>query len=84
MCPRFAAPAADAAYEAAALADCVLVVGTAGVVYPAAGLVFACRLRGATVIEVNPDGEYGLGERGAFGGIWLRGTAASIIPDLVE
>ena len=76
--------AADAAYEAAALADCVLVVGTAGVVYPAAGLVSASRLQGSTVIEVNPDGDYGLGDRGAFGGIWLRGTAATLVPDLVD
>jgi NAD-dependent deacetylase len=77
------AAAASAAAEAAALADCVLVVGTAGVVQPAAGLVSAARARGASVIEVNPDEDYGTGARGAFGGIWLRATAAAVVPGIV-
>ena len=48
----------------AALADCVLVVGTTGVVQPAAGLVSAARSRGAVEIEVNPDEGYGAGGSG--------------------
>jgi hypothetical protein len=45
--------------------------------------VSAARSRGAAVIEVNPDEDYGLGERGTFGGVWLRGTAAEWVPGIV-
>ena len=77
------AAASAAAFEAASLADCVVVVGTAGVVHPAAGLVSSATARGATVIEVNTDPEYGAGERGAFGGLWLRESAAVVVPAVV-
>jgi NAD-dependent deacetylase len=36
-------------------ADAMLVVGTSGVVWPAAGLVEVAAACGATVIEVNPE-----------------------------
>lgn len=35
--------------------DVMLVVGTSGVVYPAAGLVFQAHQRGAKVVIVNPQ-----------------------------
>jgi len=41
------------AIEAIATADLLLIVGTSGVVYPAAGLV--SMLRGGRSIEVNPE-----------------------------
>jgi len=44
-----------AAEDGIARADMVLVVGTSGVVWPAAGIVHAARGRGAFVVEVNPD-----------------------------
>ncbi len=76
-------PEGALAEEASRWCDCVLVVGTAGVVYPAAGLVERARDRGAAVIEVNPDEEYGRGDRGAFGGTWLRAAAGFVVPALV-
>ncbi len=45
----------QAAVEAVAGADIVVVVGTSGVVYPAAGLPEVALARGAVVIEVNPE-----------------------------
>jgi len=75
--------AADTAYDAVALADCVLVVGTSGAVYPAAGIVSAARSGGASVIEINPDEDYGSGDRGCFGGTWLRGAAGDLVPAVV-
>jgi NAD-dependent deacetylase len=75
--------AATAAAAAAHEADCVLVVGTAGVVYPAAGFVEDARDRGASVIEINPDEDYGRGPHGAFGGTWLRAGAATAVPALL-
>ena len=47
--------ALQAAAEAFAAADVALVVGTSGVVYPAAGLAFETLGEGGLVIEVNPE-----------------------------
>jgi NAD-dependent deacetylase len=47
--------AVDAAFDAAARCDVILVIGTSGVVHPAAGLVEAARTAGASVIEINPN-----------------------------
>lgn len=43
------------AVEAAATADVLVVVGTSGIVYPAAGLPDLALARGTVVIEVNPE-----------------------------
>jgi len=40
--------------EQALLADCMLLIGTSALVYPAAGLPMAAQRRGAVLIEVNP------------------------------
>ena len=45
--------------DAARRCDCFLVVGTSGVVYPAAGLVQLARGCGACVIEINLDADTG-------------------------
>jgi NAD-dependent deacetylase len=49
------ADAIAAAFSAATRADVVMVVGTSGLVHPAAALPLAARDAGAYVIEVNPD-----------------------------
>ena len=41
--------------EAVNSADLVIVVGTSGIVYPAAGLVPYAKQSGANVIEINPE-----------------------------
>ena len=72
-------PAADlaAAEEAAARCDLMLVVGTSGVVYPAAGLAGASRGR---VEIVNPEPT----ELDDAADAALAGTAAAILPQLLE
>jgi NAD-dependent deacetylase len=45
----------QAAVEAVAHADVMVVVGTSGVVYPAAGLPEFALARGTVVVEVNPE-----------------------------
>jgi NAD-dependent deacetylase len=45
----------DAAVQAVAGADVVIVVGTSSIVYPAAGLPEAALANGIPVIEVNPQ-----------------------------
>ncbi|GGK29067.1 NAD-dependent protein deacylase [Deinococcus malanensis] len=47
--------ALETAAEAFASAEVALVVGTSGVVYPAAGLAFETLRSGGVVIEVNPE-----------------------------
>lgn len=43
------------AMQAARAADAVLVIGTSGVVHPAAGFVTLARRHGARVVDVNPE-----------------------------
>jgi NAD-dependent deacetylase len=72
----------EAVWRAAAAAlaecDCLLVVGTSAVVYPAAGLIDAAMDAGKVVIEVNPD------PAAAGDVIRLRGPSGVILPQLVQ
>jgi NAD-dependent deacetylase len=65
------------AQQAARECDLMIVVGTSGVVYPAAGLAHES---GGPLVVVNPD-ETGLDD-GAQ--LVLRGTAARVLPRLLE
>ena len=60
--------------------DCILVVGTSAVVYPAAGLVPLARDQGARVIEVNLTPT----EASHFVDVGLHGPSGQILPRLVE
>lgn len=57
----------------------MLVVGTSGAVWPAAGLAGRARERGAKVVSVNPAAS----EIDAVAHRVLRGTAAVILPMLL-
>lgn len=59
-------------------ADVLLVVGTSGVVEPAASLVGQAQSNGARVIEVNPEPS----TQSARADIHLRGSAADMLPRL--
>ncbi len=68
-----------AAAAAVAACDLLLVVGTAGVVHPAAGLVSLARRGGASVVEFNL-------ERGGvsdLADVFVPGDAAVTLPRLV-
>ncbi len=67
----------EAAEAAAAACDLMLVVGTSGVVYPAAGLARATRGR---VVVVNPEST----ELDDAADAVLPGTAAGLLPRLLE
>lgn len=58
--------------------DLMLVVGTSGLVYPAAGLPARARAAGARVVIVNPE-PTGLDDEAH---LTLRGTAAQVLPRL--
>jgi len=69
----------EAAQQAARACDLMLVVGTAGAVYPAAGLARIARDAGARVAIVNPQPT----ELDAVAHMVLRGTAAQVLPVLL-
>lgn len=72
--------AIDAAERAARGCELMLVVGTSGAVWPAAGLAALARRAGAKVAVVNPQASEIDGEAH-----WtLRGTAARVLPLLLE
>ncbi len=75
--PEAALGRALAAVESA---GAVLVVGTSGLVYPAAGLVEHAAARGAVTIEINPEATPHSGAM-RFS---LRGAAGAILPALVD
>lgn len=57
--------------------DVMLVVGTSGLVWPAAMLPIDAKRRGARIIDIDP-GEAGQGD------LWLRGPAAGVLPMLLQ
>lgn len=69
----------DAARRMAAACDLMLVVGTSGLVQPAAGLPLLARRAGACLVEVNPE-PGGLSPHMDFS---LRMTAAEALPALL-
>ncbi|GAA1456600.1 SIR2 family NAD-dependent protein deacylase [Williamsia maris] len=77
MLPQNAFAEATARSEAC---DVFILVGTSGVVYPAAGLPHIARGAGATIIEINPD-ETDLSDACD---ITLRSTAAVALPAMVD
>ena len=74
-------PAAiDAAELAARRCRLMLVVGTSGAVWPAAGLAGEARRHGASVVIVNPEASEIDGDAQHL----LRGTAATLLPALLD
>jgi NAD-dependent deacetylase len=69
----------DAAAEAQSC-DVMLVVGTSGLVYPAAGLPAGARRAGAAVITVNPAPT----DLDPIASVCIRGKAAEVLPALLE
>ncbi len=61
-------------------ADVFLVVGTSGIVQPAASLPYQAKRRGATIIEVNPAPS-GIT---AITDMWLEGPSGEILPQVVQ
>lgn len=68
------------AVEATEAADVVIVVGTSGLVYPAAGLPELAVARGISVVEVNPEPT----PLSPIARVSLRDTASRALPGLLE
>lgn len=67
------------AFEAASGADCMLVIGTSGVVQPAASLAARAKDAGAFVVEINPERTPLSGRMDAV----LTGKAGEMVPRLL-
>lgn len=65
----------EQAVEAVRTCDCLLVVGTSHLVYPAATLTDSARARGAKIINVGLDS--------CPCDVWLRGRAGELLPRLM-
>lgn len=66
------------AWDAAAACDVMLVVGTSGVVYPAARLPDMARQNGARIIDVNPDPS----PISRYADLYLRGASGEVLPQV--
>jgi NAD-dependent deacetylase len=69
-----------AAERAACACDVMLVIGTSGQVYPAAGLAHQARQAGAHVVVVNPEPT----DLDAVAHVVLTGTSAQLLPALLD
>ena len=72
--------AVDRAQALSAVCDVMLVVGTSGVVYPAAAMPLLAAEAGATVIDVNPERD----ALAARADVFLQGPGGGVLPPLVE
>jgi NAD-dependent deacetylase len=70
----------DKAWQESERSDVFLVVGTSGIVYPAAHLPLVAQQHGARVIEVNPEVS-ALSDRVD---IHLRGKSGTVLPRLLQ
>jgi NAD-dependent deacetylase len=68
------------AYAAVKACQCLLIIGTSGVVYPAAGLVELARRAKATVIEINMEQT----AASDLADISLLGPSGQLLPQLIE
>jgi len=64
------------AQQAALTCDVMLVVGTSGVVYPAAELPYTAKSAGAFVIDVNPDPS----AISSMADVFLQGMSGEVVP----
>ena len=70
----------DAIYERLRLADLILVVGTSGQVYPAAGFAIEVRRREGHVIEINTDETH----QAYANDVYIRGRAGEVLPQIAD
>jgi NAD-dependent deacetylase len=74
------ADAIRAAQDAAAHAQVMLVIGTSGLVTPAADLPYLAQSRGAKIVEVNPLRT----PLTSLADVWLAGASGEVLPRLLK
>lgn len=71
-------PVLDKIYERLKICDAILVVGTSGSVYPAAGFAIEVRRREGYVIEINVED----GHKPYANDIYIQGKAGEVLPKI--
>ncbi len=69
----------DRSLSAAERCDTILVVGTSGMVYPAAGFAQQARSKGARVIDINPERS----DISLLADVYIPGGAAQALPEIL-
>lgn len=77
MLPRDAITLAE---QAIRRCDLLIVIGTSGIVYPAAMLPIEAKRAGAFVVDINPQ----YGPTAEVADIFIQGPSGSVLPDLVD
>lgn len=72
--------AVNTAWDVAQRCDAMLVIGTSGIVYPAAHLPHLARENGAVVVDVNTE----LTEISRMADLFLQGPSGVVLPQLVK
>ena len=72
--------ALDESFDVLAKCDTILVVGTSGMVHPAAGFPSYAKSHGARVIEINPEATPITGDADIF----VQGLAGEVLPEVLE
>ena len=70
----------ERAYTEISKCDALLIIGTSGVVYPAASLPYYAKQRDAKIIEINPEGT----PFSTISDYVLLGKAGDLLPEIVE
>ena len=70
----------ESAWDASQRCDVMLIVGTSGVVYPAAHLPMVAKQAGAKLIDINPEH----GATASMADLFLQGPSGDILPQLLE
>jgi len=69
------------ANEEANQCNIMIIIGTSGVVYPAAGIPYTAKSRGATIIEINPESTP---FTSSISDLFFKGSASEVLPRILE
>jgi len=69
------------ANEEANKCNVMLIIGTSGVVYPAAEIPYIAKSRGATIVEINPEDTP---FTSSISDYFFKGTASAVLPKILE
>lgn len=70
----------ERSFQFASESDCCIVIGTSGLVFPAAQIPFLARRNDATIVEINPEPS----QITQIADFFLQGPAGEIMPELTR
>lgn len=70
----------EGAWAASQQCDVMIVVGTSGIVYPAAHLPYVAQDANGTIVDINPEQD----ALSAMADIYIQGTSSNIVPRILD